>query len=55
MDEVECLDLKKAYNKIARVALWSVLRMYKVKGKLERERKSFYEESEASVRIGRKK
>ena len=48
------MDLEKAYDKVDRCALWNVLRMYGVEGKLMKAVKSFYEGSEACVRIGRK-
>ena len=46
------MDLEKAYDKIDRDALWKVLSMYGVRGKLLNAVKSFYKGSVACVRIG---
>ena len=47
------MDLDKAYGKLDREGLWEVLRIYGVSGKLVQAVKSFYEESEACVRVCR--
>lgn len=46
-------DLKKAYNKINRMAMWPVLQACEVGGKQLRVVQSFYKESWACVRMGR--
>ena len=46
------LDLEKAYDRVDREALWKVLSLYGVGGKLMRAVKSFYVNSRACVRIG---
>ena len=45
------IDLEKAYDRIKREALWEVLRMYDVEGKLLSGIKSMYVDSSASVRV----
>ena len=50
---VAYMDLEKAYDRIDRDAMWSVLRMYGVEGKLLRAIQSLYAESEACVRVCR--
>ncbi len=45
------MDLEKAYDRVDRLALWDVLKIYGVGGKLLRAVKSFYEESSACVKI----
>ncbi len=45
------MDLKKAYDSIDWLALWEVLKMYGVGGKLLSAIKSFYVEVSACVRI----
>lgn len=45
------MDLEKAYDRVDREALWKVLRMYDVSGKLLNGVKSFYEGSSACVRV----
>ncbi len=45
------MDLEKAYDKVDWLALWEVLRMYGVGGKLLRAIKSFYEAASACVKI----
>ena len=45
------VDLEKAYDRANREALWQVLRMYDVRGKLLYGIKSMYINSLASVRI----
>jgi len=45
------MDLEKAYDRVNREALWQVLRMYGVRGKLLNGIKSMYEESKACVRV----
>jgi hypothetical protein len=47
------MDLEKAYDKVDREGLWEVLIIYGVSGKLVQAVKSFYEESEACVRVCR--
>ena len=47
------LDLEKAYDRVKREALWQVLRMYDVGGRLFNETKSIYINSLASVRVKR--
>ena len=46
------MDLEKAYDRVDRAALWNVLRMYGVGGKLLRAIQSFYVDSRACVRVG---
>ena len=46
------MDLEKAYDRVDRKALWEVLQIYGIGGKLLRAVKSFYESSRACVRIG---
>ena len=45
------IDLEKAYDRINREALWKVLRMYDVGGKLLSEIESMYVDSLACVRV----
>ena len=45
------LDLENAYDKVNREALWQVLRMYYVSGKLLNGIKSMYVKSIACVRV----
>ena len=45
------MDLEKAYNKVNKEALWQVLRMYDVAGKLLNGIKSMYVNSLTCVRI----
>ena len=45
------MDLEKAYDRVNREALWQVLRMYDVGGKLLNGIKSIYVNSLACVRI----
>ena len=45
------IDLGKAYDRVNREALWRVLRMYDVGGKLFSGIKSMYVDSSACVRI----
>ncbi len=47
------MDLEKAYDRVDREALWSVLQMYGIGGRLMRAVKSFYEGSRAGVGVGR--
>ena len=44
-------DLEKAYDRVNREALWQVLRMYDVEGKLLGGIKSMYVDSLACVRV----
>ena len=46
------MDLEKAYDRVDREAMWDVLRLYGVGGKLLRAVKSFYIGSKACVRVG---
>ena len=46
------LDLEKAYNRVDRKAMWNVLRLYGVGGKLLKAVKSLYVGSKACVRVG---
>ncbi|MBD5001258.1 hypothetical protein GUF49_06805, partial [Xanthomonas citri pv. citri] len=46
------MDLEKAYDKVDREALWRVLRLYGVGGKLLKAVQSFYVDSRACVRLG---
>ena len=46
------MDLEKAYDKVDREALWRVLRLYGVGGKLLKAVQSFYVDSRACVRVG---
>ncbi len=48
------MDLEKAYNRIDRDALWSVLRSYGVGGQLLKGIQAFYREANACVRVGEK-
>ena len=45
------MDLEKAYDRVDRDALWQVLRLYGVGGKLLKTVQSFYVNSRACVRI----
>ena len=45
------MDLEKAYDRVNREALWQVLRMYGVSGKLLNGIKSMYDGSKACVRV----
>ena len=49
------VDLEKAYDRIPRIKLWSVLLEYGVNGQLLRAIKSLYSQSEVRIRIGGKK
>ena len=46
------MDLEKAYDRVDRGAMWSVLGMYGVDGKLLNAVKSLYDDSKACVRVG---
>ena len=46
------LDLEKAYDRVDREAMWSVLRMYGIGGRLLRAVESLYSNSRACVRVG---
>ena len=50
---VAYMDLEKAYDRIDREAMWSVLSMYGINGDLLRAIQSLYAESEACVRVCR--
>ncbi len=45
------MDLEKAYDRVSWLALWDVLKIYGVGGKLLSAVKSFYEEASACVKI----
>ena len=45
------IDLKKPYNRVNREALWKVLRMYDMKGKLSGRIQSMYVDGSACVRV----
>ena len=46
------LDLEKAYDRVDRDAMWNVLRVYGIGGRLLRGVKSLYVGSKACVRVG---
>ena len=46
------LDLEKAYDKVDRDAMWNVLRLYGIGGRLLRGVKSLYVGGKACVRVG---
>ena len=46
------LDLEKAYDRVDRDAVWNVLRLYGIGGRLLRGVKSLYVGSKACVRVG---
>ncbi len=46
------MDLEKAYDRIDREGLWTVLRLYGLDGRLLKGVKSFYKNSRACVRVG---
>ncbi len=48
------MDLEKAYDRVDREALWSVLRIYGVGGQLLKGIHAFYREANACVRVGGK-
>ncbi len=48
------MDLEKAYDRVNWLALWDVLKIYGVGGKLLSAVKSFYEEASACVKISGK-
>ncbi len=45
------MDLEKAYDRVDWLALWNVLKIYGVGGKLLDAMKSFYEDASACVKI----
>ncbi len=47
------MDLEKAYDRVDWLALWEVLRIYGMGGKLLSAIKSFYEEASVCVKISR--
>lgn len=49
---VAFMDLEKAYDRVDREAMWNVMRLYGVGGRLFQAMKSFYKGSKACVRIG---
>ena len=46
------MDLEKAYDRVDRDAMWNVLRLYGVGGKLLQAVKSLYVDSKVCVRVG---
>ncbi len=46
------MDLDKAYDRVDREALWSVLKIYGVGGQLLKGIQAFYKEANACVRVG---
>ena len=48
------MDLEKAYDRVDREAMWRMLGIYGVGGKLLSAVKSFYADSRACVRVGNK-
>merc|ERR1711895_129466 len=46
------MDLEKAYDRVDREALWQVLRIYGIGGRVLRGIMSFYVEGKACVRVG---
>ena len=48
------LDLEKAYDRVDRDAMWNVLRLYGIGGRLLQGVKSLYVGSKACVRVGLK-
>ncbi len=46
------MDLEKAYERVNREALWSVLQIYDVGGQLLKGIQAFYREAKACVRVG---
>ncbi|XP_069947548.1 RNA-directed DNA polymerase from mobile element jockey isoform X1 [Cherax quadricarinatus] len=51
---VAFMDLEKVYDRVDRGAMWQMLQMYGIGGRLLKAVKSFYEDSEAQVRVCRK-
>ena len=45
------MDLEKAYDRVDREALWQVLRIYGIGGKVLKGIMSFYDGSKACVRV----
>ncbi len=46
------MNLEKAYDRVNREALWSLLRIYDVGGQLLKGIRAFYREANACVRVG---
>ncbi len=46
------MDLEKAYDRVNKEALWSVLRIYGVGGQLLKGIQAFYREDNSCVRVG---
>ncbi len=46
------MDLEKAYNRVDREELWSVLKIYGVSGQLLKGIQGFYREANACLRVG---
>ena len=51
---VAFMDLEKAYDRVDREAMWQVMRIYGIGGKVLRGIMSFYDEARACVRVGNK-
>ena len=51
---VAFMDLEKAYDRVDRDAMWQVMEIYGIGGKVLKGIKSFYEEGRACVRVGSK-
>ncbi len=47
-----CMELEKAYDRVDREALWSVLKIYGVGGQVLKGIQTFYREANACVRVG---
>ena len=47
------MDLEKAYDRVDRDAMWQVMRMYGVGGRLLKGVQSLYDESRACVRVSK--
>ncbi len=48
---VACMDLEKAYDRVDREALWSVLKIYSVGRQLLKGIQAFHREANACVRV----
>ena len=51
---VAFMDLEKAYDRVDRDAMWQVMRIYGIGGRVLRGIMSFYDEGRACVRVGSK-
>merc|ERR1712121_55348 len=54
MGYVAFMDLEKAYDRVDREAMWQVMRVYGLGGRVLRGIMSFYEDGKACVRVGEK-